>query len=854
TTTGKERPVSLSSPDVNRQLTPPETISVSATATLGAKKLQASVTIGVEKPPVIDIRPDVFECAVSSAMTTEVFVWIENPGELEWAFTAKWKDGDRPLARFEIERQTASTATVTVTEDAAKLPDTGFPKEASTLVITGTAEGWDPLERYLRVIVSREGLFLDPVGRHPEDGSYHVLADGKGEPVDLDLRVYVRDAAGVIQRDDGLASSLEFTPTDEPGSRSRHGAEVSGLAIDFSGMRPIEPPSATWKVSIKNPIPGDVPLLPVRFLVAAPGQEDTEKFSKPLTLGLEPSREAPGGPDWQIEYNRCKEIIFEYVPLKWQPDLSRILERRARHLGADGLYALRHQIWGIAQNLTLGEGGQGYHDEAKWANRITTVLEYAEWAGDIAFHAATAHFIGPWAALGVAQLKQLIVSAIVAYEEDKTPDQWFWDNVGALPAILEGQAIDVDKFSKLTQNNKIKAWALFVAYHFFKNYLYNGKSFTDSLIEAGRAARDEAIAAWLGQKLKEGSGPARPEVQTPKVPKGKGTGGPSAQARARDLSTRIKAATEGGKKLSPEMVAEIMRDPDAARELRRTDPAAYDAYAATRGEMRVEHDAQLESTLKERYGRNVKIETVGTEKGIDRDYRVRIEVPDPSDPSKSIYIELPPKEWAPDSYRIFADQTKGPTGPDTPELRAEQAKHATECQQLATDVDSRQACADMSDQYWVKDEQGNLVPTQRMGPDPKTGEIRPLTNIDRVENGQGRLLSGEKTGETYQDKVTDSKPGPDGRAQPTLDAMVQARKAGETLEGCRAGYQKQGMDPGPLDPKTQQGMNIVRKGAEMGWSPEETNRALQQQAGFKGGLSEYMRSIGKGFTQLDCAK
>jgi hypothetical protein len=161
----------------------------------------------------------------------------------------------------------------------------------------------------------------------------------------------------------------------------------------------------------------------------------------------------------------------------------------------------------------------------------------------------------------------------------------------------------------------------------------------------------------------------------------------------------------------------------------------------------------------------------------------------------------------------------------------------------------------MSDQYWVKDAQGNLVPTQRIGPDPKTGEMRPLTNIECVENGDGRLISGEKAGETYQDKVADSMTtGLDGKPQPTLDAITQANKAGESLDGCRSGYEKQGLNPGQLDPKVAQGMNIIKQGAEMGWTPAETDRALRQQAGIDGGLKEYMDRVAKGFAQLDGAK
>jgi hypothetical protein len=32
------------------------------------------------------------------------------------------------------------------------------------------------------------------------------------------------------------------------------------------------------------------------------------------------------------------------------------------------------------------------------------------------------------------------------YEEGLTPEDWLWQNFGALPAILEGQPVDIGKF------------------------------------------------------------------------------------------------------------------------------------------------------------------------------------------------------------------------------------------------------------------------------------------------------------------------------------------------------------------------------------------------------------------------
>ncbi|HEX9094098.1 MAG TPA: hypothetical protein VF902_08960 [Coriobacteriia bacterium] len=514
---GKAIPIAASPPDPDHPGKPPESVTVAATAAVGEQTLRGSVTLPLERPPAIDARPDLVEFPADTKQQADVLVWIEDPGGVEWTFSSKWREGSRPLALVDMRRETASSATFTLTEDAAKLPDDGRPEDAATLVITGSGEGWDPIQRYIKVIVAREGVFIDQLGRNA-DGTFHVLADGKAKPTEIDFRVFVRDAEGAVHADDKLAAAVEITPADEKDSRPRNAAEVAGVAFAYKSMRPSNSPSATWRCTAKNAIPGDVPVLVVRYTVSVPGQIDEEKFAKPLTIGMVPSQNAPGGPDWQLELDRCKEVILEFVPLSYQGKLLDILDRRSRALGADGLAEMRHRIWGIAQDLTLGEGGQGYLEEGKWAGRIETVLDYAQWAGDIAFHAATAHFVGPYYAFGAAQLKQLVVSAIVAYEDNLTPTDWLWQNVGSLPGLLEGQIIDVDKFQKLTGDSKVKAWALFVAYHFFKNYLYEKKSFTDSLIEAGRAARDEAIAAWLGAEIRRSGAPKPVDVQKPKQP------------------------------------------------------------------------------------------------------------------------------------------------------------------------------------------------------------------------------------------------------------------------------------------------------------------------------------------------
>jgi len=77
-------------------------------------------------------------------------------------------------------------------------------------------------------------------------------------------------------------------------------------------------------------------------------------------------------------------------------------------------------------------------------------------------------------------------------------------------------------------------------------------------------------------------------------------------------------------------------------------------------------------------GAEIKIETVGTEGGVDRDLHVLIEVDNPQVPGQKTWVEVPRAEWEGMSHAIFAEQTHGPAGDRTPE----QAQHAADHQQV----------------------------------------------------------------------------------------------------------------------------------------------------------------------------
>ena len=870
---GKAVNVAASQPNVNHPETPPPSCVVQVKAEVGTTVLSENVSIAVVNP-VIDAEPDMVELAAGSHATVEVRVWIDPPGGAQWEFETFWRDGSQPLALVDPPVPTGPGAcTLTLTEDSAGKLDTTRPEDSATLRVVAKAPGCPDLERYIKVIVAQEGLFIESTGQDLEDGSFHIKADGKGEATEVYVRVYVSDGSGGKAAPDlALAQDVVFEIAGEEGTPGYAGLNVGEFKAVCAGTRQLNDPSAIFRLSLQKRLPTGGKVLPALVRASVPGRDETS-FAKDVRVGLAGIDTRPYSADWQTELDNCKEVIFEYVPVEYIDRLLDLVNERSKTMGSEGLYVMRQQLWTFAHNQLVKQAHE-HLDAAWWHQQIEDTLDWVSWCGDIAFGVASGSYVGTLGAIGLGLLKPVLVTFMEAYVQKESP----WDvaraQLGVLVSTIESCATDPDLIAmKLTGEKKALAWAVFIGYYFFKEVASDrDHSVTKAMKNVGKQLRDEGLIIFLrrvagvkpgvqpeAEPAKPGApeapakpaGPNRPEVQLPKPPKSTEPAGRSAQTRARDLSDRIHEATRGGEvALGPELVSAIMRDPDAARELRRQDPGAYGRYADARGMLRDAHDIQLEQIIREREGPtalDVKVETVGSDRGIDRDHRVQVLRPSPYEGGDPIWVELPPAEWTADSHRIFAEQTGGPTGPDSPTVRDIQAEYALAHQQLGTNVDSRQACPDMSDISWEPDAQGNLVPTRHY--DTKTG--RALTNIERVEKGQTKLQSGEETGQEYQNKVSDSMDIYDGEAHPTLDALAQAQKAGDSLNGCRSGYVKQGLTPGALDPQVAHGMEIVEQGAKGNWTPEATDRALREQAHFERGLAEYMEAVGREFTSLD---
>jgi hypothetical protein len=353
------------------------------------------------------------------------------------------------------------------------------------------------------------------------------------------------------------------------------------------------------------------------------------------------------------------------------------------------------------------------------------------------------------------------------------------------------------------------------------------------------AAPRDTEAAEPAKKTPEADADAKPEQKPaePVVEKAPDvdprTSDPDPAMRARGISDDIAAKTSGGKPLDVPTVERIMRDPDAMRKLRASDPEAWRKFNETRQKVYKSHDAELrdwaKKNLPEGQDHEIAVHTVGHVDGVDRDYRLGYFTKDPSGHNR--FIEIPREKWAPESQRIFSEKTGGPSDPKGAE------KWTSERQQLQTDYTHEEASIDMADQGTIYD--------------PKTGtwqETRITPNDQMVKDGHSTLIDPGGYGETYQTKVMNSY-----KQGNTLDAFTQADKAVHSLDDVRKGYTKQNYQVDDLSPQLKESMYVVTAAKNGTLSISDANAHLAR-LGYSDGLPSFMDDIAKQFGNLGSAQ
>ncbi|MGB4442264.1 MAG: hypothetical protein WBJ62_08585, partial [Coriobacteriia bacterium] len=244
------------------------------------------------------------------------------------------------------------------------------------------------------------------------------------------------------------------------------------------------------------------------------------------------------------------------------------------------------------------------------------------------------------------------------------------------------------------------------------------------------AAPRDTEAAEPAKKTPKADAEAKPEQKPEQKPAEKAvekapetdprSSHPDPEVRAQGISEDIASKTRDGKPLDVPTVERIMRDPDAMRKLRASDPEAWRKFNETRQKVYKSHDAELrewaKKNLPEGQDHEIAVHTVGHVDGVDRDYRLGYFKKDSTGHNR--FIEIPREKWAPESQRIFSEKTGGPSDPKGAE------RWTSERQQLQTDYTHEEASIDMADQGTIYD--------------PKTGtwqETRITPNDQMVKDG-----------------------------------------------------------------------------------------------------------------------
>ena len=497
---GRAITVMASQPDPTSPVQPPESATVRVEAWIGERPLTELVTIPLAGLPEIDAKPDEVTFAAESGASAEVAITIANGGDAPWQFSTEWREGARAIASADITPTGPSAATLTLTESGSENLDPTRPQTASTLVVIATADGFDELRRQVDVIVTQEGLYVDRTNVDPSTGAFALAADGSARPTEIDLRVFVRDpATGEIGPDIGLAQQATLEIGGQEGTSGHAGLRAGGLAIAPAGVRQLNIPSATFSATLERKLPTAGEPVPAALLASVPGY-DSDRFSALVPLRLVGVDMEPFSAAWETERQNCLDMIGTYVPAEHRERLYALVAERGTTMGAEGLFAMRKQIWSFAYDQLMIEKHE-HLDAAWWYQQIEDTLEWVSWCGDIALGVISGTAVGVVGSIALGMLKPLLVSAMEVWLAGGSLEDWLMAQTSTLTGVLEGSLTDPDFLTKLSGEKKAIGWALFIAYYFAKE-LYNDPqlSVTNAMKRVAAQLRDEGLVRFL-QKI-----------------------------------------------------------------------------------------------------------------------------------------------------------------------------------------------------------------------------------------------------------------------------------------------------------------------------------------------------------------
>jgi hypothetical protein len=791
-------------PDSRRQ--PPSPVSITIRARCGETDLSSSAPVELLLKPELDVdlRPDTITLIQGDATPVRFHAIIANPGTEKWDWKIALEKDDFCTVGFK-EPGTPGVIDVTVTPPATSPDGTSGAQVLTKMHIFAEQSGVEPLERILPVVLAREGLIVRPRGRDGE-GRYVLRCDMETRK-EIDFIVYVKDQNGRLIASPEFVRKLWF----EDNCQEQQMRNLLSVAKpEIKPDKPTEEKGYTWTARSQDYVPGETgEEYNIPMTVRVIGKEDKPEFSSEFVLALKVMEPDIGSDDWRKELEGCYRAI-RFVPEPAKSKLAEAIQKHAQTLGHEGLKLFRKKIWRIAQDLILAEGAEGYKDEDKWAGRCLFLAENIKWGTDLVFTAASSVAFGPVGAIGAPMLKSLIEKILVVASERGfgEVDDWFWECVTDLEQTLDwasvmkqgalvagGMITDPAVLEKILGNSpkqKAAAWGIYVGFQFASN-MARGMSMCDAIKQTMRTVRDRLVVQFLIGRMNWA-------YKTPQAIK-------DAAARMTGNPPRMTEA---------DMIA-IQSDPQLLRSLKTAPANIQQGFLKTyRDTLITPHDAQLVAhvrTLPEYQGRIVRVETFstpgksGSGVGADRDFRVTMQNPD------GTWQEVPSELWKEGSNRIVNKLSGG--------------RSLQQLNWRATDRFDIEASPDYATQ---------------------NGQI---SNITRVIRGKATLKDPKQFGNMWQQKMSGVEPG---HNVPPLENVAQAQKACNTLSLVRSGYRQQGYNVGNLTPQMQKGMQIVQ-GANVTATGDynSVNQALQN-AGFKGGFSDFANKVAGQFQALGMAR
>ena len=455
--------------------------------------------------------------------------YIENcPGDIPWKFKAIYMKSfeipdEQPLTEVAIEEVSETKVNITLTGPIIE-PKKGEKFLRKLFVISAQQKDETPLETYVYIMVSKEGLFIEKGVTKNNEIAFLAKGDFKKE-IEFSLNWYNPETDKMEVNKKAL-KNLTFELAND-NKIEKNIATVLEPTIHFEKFITTMH-HGYYRLEVPNKFPGYGDIYDLNYLVKAPvtNTENPTAFEQIITLKVQSYGMGDKFPAWEKAYKDCKNTIYDYFKdSQERKKLLNMLERNKHKLDIEGMVEFRKKVWMIAHDLMINEA-ERYISEANSYDAIIDTLEWVVWMGDMAFQIVISTYMGPFAGFGASTFKEIAITGYTMVIEEKSVDEFIDAQIASFKEVLfsvaQGGIINTRNIGKIYKGNKIKVWAIYAVATFAIAYKRTG-SIPEAAKMTGRQLRDELIITFLNGQVQKGQARLKAEnekkIETKKNPK-----------------------------------------------------------------------------------------------------------------------------------------------------------------------------------------------------------------------------------------------------------------------------------------------------------------------------------------------